>query len=202
MRAVPKYEWKYLMDTWSVDENGSLILAAGSIFHGDLHLGQTNLVSLPDGLVVKGSLDVSQTRIARLPSRLTVQKTLNLMNTRIAHLPEGLSVGGDLILLKTQIEALPKGLKVGGVLWLSGTQIIIPDDFVYSDGRRYSDYRDIDVPALIKDHGEMIIYFIENEFNGLKFDAVDTFVDRLYANNLPHLTKPVLYNMIRSTRKD
>jgi hypothetical protein len=90
---------------------------------GDLDLGNTPIISLPDNLSVGGDLDLRNTPLTSLPDNLSVGGYLDLYNTKITSLPDNLNVGGGLYLRNTPITSLPNNLSVGGNLDLENTPL-------------------------------------------------------------------------------
>ena len=70
---------------------------------GDLHLENSPITSLPDGLKVEGDLMLTFSKIASLPEGLEISDSLFLVRTSITSLPKGLKVNEDLILTKSAL---------------------------------------------------------------------------------------------------
>lgn len=91
---------------------------------GDLHLEDSDIERLPEGLRVDGMLNVQSTRSLReLPKNLKVGDIL-VSGSALTELPEGLEIlHGSLNLKATQIAKLNKGLIVPGDLDIRRTPI-------------------------------------------------------------------------------
>jgi hypothetical protein len=98
-------------------------LPPGLVVPGYLNVGDSGLISLPEGLVVREILYAFRcVRLATLPADLRGVRTLLASGSGITTLPVGLTVGGDLDLSKTPIRTLPAGLSLGGKLTLARCQ--------------------------------------------------------------------------------
>ena len=93
----PPFLWKH--------KNNIPITKDDLIIDGDLHLENSTITSLPDGLEVEGHLDLSYCKhLTSLPKGLKVGRYLWLAETNITSLPEGLIVKGGLEIAGTPLE--------------------------------------------------------------------------------------------------
>ncbi len=120
---------KYEFEMARLFKNLEALPIGQRVVNGNLDLGGTSEMSLPDGLHVRGSLNLLKSSIKSLPEGLTVDGDILGNSSSITSLPKRLQVGGTLHLSFSPITSIPNSIKVSGNINLFFTQVAsLPDD--------------------------------------------------------------------------